>query len=59
MFRFRPNLWLADHLLDIFVDHRSWLERFPFLLASVAYTYLRVIEDHLLMGALREKEVLY
>ncbi len=53
----RPNLWLADHLLDIFVDHRAWLERFPFLLASVVYTYLRVIEDHFLVGALREKEV--
>ncbi len=53
----RPNLWLADHLLDIFVDHRAWLERFPFLLASVVYTYLRVIEDHFLVPALREKEV--
>lgn len=53
----RPNLWLADSLLDIFVDHRSWLEKFPFLLASVVYTYLRIIEDHVHVDKLREKEV--
>jgi len=53
----RPNLWLADHLLDIFIDHRAWLERFPFLLASVVYTYLRVIEDHMMAEQLRKKEV--
>ncbi len=53
----RPNLWLANGLLDIFVDHRSWLERFPFLLASVVYTYLRIIEDHVHIDKLREKEV--
>jgi integrator complex subunit 3 len=54
-----PNLWLADNLLDIFIDHRSWLERFPFLLASVVYTYLRIIEDHVQqhLEKLREKEV--
>ncbi|XP_059094410.1 integrator complex subunit 3-like [Tigriopus californicus] len=53
----RPNLWLADQLLDIFVEHRAWLEKFPFLLASVVYTYLRVIEDHFHVDKLREKEV--
>ena len=53
----RPNLWLADHLLDIFVDQRKWLEKYPFLLASVVYTYLRVIEDHFCVEKLLEKEV--
>lgn len=43
----RPNLWLADHLLDIFIDNRSWLEKFPFLLASVVYTYLRYVDTTL------------
>ena len=37
----RANLWLADHLLDIFIDDRAWLEKFSFLLASVVYTYIR------------------
>ena len=36
---------------------RSWLEKFPFLLASVVYTYLRVIEDHYHYAQLRDKEV--
>uniref|UniRef100_A0A0K2U3T0 SOSS complex subunit A homolog n=1 Tax=Lepeophtheirus salmonis TaxID=72036 RepID=A0A0K2U3T0_LEPSM len=53
----RPNLWLADSLLDIFIEHRAWLEKFSFLLASVVYTYLRVIEDHFYVDKLREKEV--
>lgn len=54
-----PNLWLADHLLDIFSEHRKWLEKFPFLLASVVYNYLRIIEDHRGPGVERllEKEI--
>lgn len=53
------NLWLADSLLDIFSKHRSWLDKFPFLVASVVYTYLRLIEDHFQpqLEKLREKEV--
>jgi integrator complex subunit 3 len=55
----RNNLWLADSLLDLFTDHRSWLDKFSFLVASVAYTYLRLIEDHAApqLEKLREKEV--
>jgi integrator complex subunit 3 len=54
----RPNLWLADQLLDILIENRAWLERFPFLLASVVYTYLRVMEDHAQYAEkLKEKEV--
>ncbi len=53
----QPNLWLADSLLDIFIENRAWLEKFSFLLASVVYTYLRVIEDHYHLHQLRDKEV--
>ena len=53
------NLWLAENLLYIFIDHQKWLEKFPFLLASVVYTYLRIIEDHNQprLEQLRKKEV--
>ncbi len=55
----RNNLWLADSLLDIFIEHRAWLDKFPFLVASVAYTYVRLIEDHFqpFLEKLLEKEV--
>ena len=55
----RGNLWLADSLLDLFIEHRTWLEKFPFLVASVTYTFLRLIEDHVTpqFEKLREKEV--
>ena len=53
------NSWLADSLMDIFAENRAWLEKYPFLLASVVYTFLRIIEDHSHpnLAALREKEV--
>lgn len=53
------NLWLADSLLDLFIEHKAWLEKFPFLVASVAYTYLRLVEDHVApqFEKLREKEI--
>lgn len=55
----QKNLWLADSLMDIYMENRSWLEKYPFLLASVVYTYLRIIEDHFHanLSALRGKEV--
>ena len=55
----RANLWLADSILDLLTEFRHWLEKFPFLVASVAYTYLRLIEDHAAphFEKLREKEV--
>jgi integrator complex subunit 3 len=53
------NLWLADTLLEIFIKHRQWLDKFPYLIASVVYTYLRLIEDHFHppFEKLREREV--
>jgi integrator complex subunit 3 len=57
----QKNLWLADSLMDIFAESRAWLEKYPMLLASVVYTYLRVIEDHhhQNLTALRSKEVAF
>lgn len=53
------NIYLIDALLDVFQDNRAWLDKYPFLIASIVYTYLRLIEDHsaphLLL--LRQKEV--
>ncbi|XP_071055409.1 integrator complex subunit 3 homolog [Onthophagus taurus] len=40
------NITLIDKLLDVFIEFRAWLDKFPLLLASVVYTYLRLIEDH-------------
>lgn len=42
----QKNLTLIDGLLDILIDHRPWLEKFPFLVGAVVYTYVRLIEDH-------------
>ncbi|KAK0088867.1 hypothetical protein PV325_010464 [Microctonus aethiopoides] len=55
------NLYLVDALLDIFQDNRPWLDKFPFLVASIVYTYLRLIEDHSVphLNALRQKEVTF
>ncbi|XP_034952755.1 integrator complex subunit 3 [Chelonus insularis] len=55
------NLYLADKLLDIFQENRTWLDKYPFLVASIVYTYLRLIEDHSAphLSALRQKEVTF
>ncbi|CAG9772465.1 unnamed protein product [Ceutorhynchus assimilis] len=53
------NLTLVESLLDVFIEFKSWLEKFPILIASVVYTYLRLIEDHHApyLAVLRQKEV--
>ncbi|XP_070167943.1 integrator complex subunit 3 homolog [Polyergus mexicanus] len=55
------NLFLVDALLDIFQENRAWLDKFPFLVASIVYTYLRLIEDHNAphLAGLRQKEVIF
>nr|CAG4636812.1 EOG090X0205 [Ceriodaphnia reticulata]SVE72794.1 EOG090X0205 [Ceriodaphnia reticulata] len=52
------NIWLADTLMDLLIDQRAWLDKFPFLIASVVYTYLRLIEDHTspTYAVIRQKE---
>lgn len=53
------NLWLAESMLDIYSENRSWLEKYPVLIASVIYTYLRILEDHTsaTLSSLKQKEV--
>jgi len=53
------NLWLAESLLELLTDQRVFLDKFPFVVASAVYTYLRLIEDHLnpIHAVLRQKEV--
>ncbi|CAG9815347.1 unnamed protein product [Phaedon cochleariae] len=53
------NITLIESLLDVFIEYRNWLEKFPLLIASVVYTYLRIIEDHNApyLANLRQKEV--
>lgn len=55
------NITLIESLLDVFIEYRSWLDKFPFLIASVVYTYLRLIEDHNgpYLANLRQKEVTF
>ncbi|XP_051175718.1 integrator complex subunit 3 isoform X1 [Leptopilina boulardi] len=55
------NLFLVDALLDVFQDNRPWLDKFPILIASIVYTYLRLIEDHSAahLSSLRQKEVTF
>ncbi|XP_055539491.1 integrator complex subunit 3 homolog isoform X2 [Wyeomyia smithii] len=40
------NVALVDGLLDILIEHRSWLEKDNFLIGTVVYTFLRLMEDH-------------
>lgn len=53
------NLWLAGAMIDLLTEHRAWLDKHPFLVASSAYTFLRLLEDHhgnAGLEKLREKE---
>ena len=40
---------------------RAWLDKYPVLLSSVVYSFLRLIEDHCIpqLQALRQKEVTF
>lgn len=53
------NLWLAENMLEALVESRTWLEKFPVLVGSVIFTYLRILEDHfpVHLNNLRQKEV--
>uniref|UniRef100_T1JE28 SOSS complex subunit A homolog n=1 Tax=Strigamia maritima TaxID=126957 RepID=T1JE28_STRMM len=55
----QKNVWLAESMLDIFVENRNWLDKFSFLSATVVYTYLRLIVDHgsPALASLRQREV--
>lgn len=53
------NLALIEGLLDIFIEHRAWLENVPIIISAIIYTYVRLLEDHSApqLTALRNKEV--
>ncbi|XP_022131165.2 integrator complex subunit 3 homolog [Pieris rapae] len=53
------NIFLVESLLDIYIDNKSWLDKYPVLICMVVYTYMRLIEDHNVphLMALRQKEV--
>ncbi|XP_035209460.1 integrator complex subunit 3-like isoform X2 [Stegodyphus dumicola] len=53
------NVWLAEALLDIFIENRIWVEKFSFLIATIVFTYLRLIVDHIgpKYATLRQREV--
>lgn len=55
----QKNLALIDGLLDILIEHRPWLDKHPFLIGAVVYSFVRLIEDHHSIGLanLRNKEV--
>ncbi|CAG0880141.1 unnamed protein product [Darwinula stevensoni] len=55
------NLVFIEAMLDLLSDSRAWMEKQPHLIASVVYTYLRLVEDHLAPQcvALRQKEVVF
>lgn len=53
------NLWLAENMLELYVENRTWLDKLPILIASVIFTFLRILEDHFVpqLASLRQKEV--
>lgn len=53
------NIILVESILDIYIENRAWLDKFPMLICMVIYTYLRLIEDHNIpqLMNLRQKEV--
>lgn len=53
------NVWLAENVLDLIMENSLWLEKFPFLLATCVYTYLRLIVDHFSpnFATLRQREI--
>lgn len=55
----QKNLALIEGLLDILIEHRSWLEKQTMLFRAVVYTYVRLLEDHKspMLVNLRNKEI--
>lgn len=35
------NIALIDGLVDIFIEHRAWIERSPFMVMTISYTFTR------------------
>jgi len=55
----QENLFLLDNLLELLQRHHDWLDRTPQLVATAAYSYLRLLADHGRFDLLRQKEVAF
>ena len=53
------NVNLTESLIDLVIEHRTWLEKFPTIQAAILYTFLRLILDHQTKNSLRQKEVTF
>uniref|UniRef100_A0A0B7A2B3 Integrator complex subunit 3 N-terminal domain-containing protein n=1 Tax=Arion vulgaris TaxID=1028688 RepID=A0A0B7A2B3_9EUPU len=55
----QKNIWLTESMLDLFLDYKPFLAKNVSLMATVVYTYLRIIVDHGTpsLMILRQKEV--
>ncbi|KAF6208233.1 hypothetical protein GE061_016685 [Apolygus lucorum] len=55
------NIYLIETVLDILIENRAWLEKFPVIIATSVYTFLRLIEDHMAtpLANLQKKEITF
>ncbi|CAA9997160.1 unnamed protein product [Nesidiocoris tenuis] len=55
------NVFLIESVLDILTENRGWLEKFPLIIATSVYTFLRLIEDHNspTLAHLQKKEIAF
>ncbi|XP_005091080.1 integrator complex subunit 3 isoform X2 [Aplysia californica] len=55
----QKNIWLAESMLDLFLENKPFLAKNVSLVPTVVYTYLRIIVDHgnPTLARLRQKEV--
>ncbi|XP_014244621.1 integrator complex subunit 3 [Cimex lectularius] len=55
------NVFLIENILDILIENRTWLEKFPLIIAISVYTFLRLIEDHTspAFANLQKKEIAF
>ncbi|XP_074594263.1 integrator complex subunit 3 [Brevipalpus obovatus] len=53
------NIWLAEKMIDLLQDNRSWVDKHSLLIAISVYTYLRLIVDHgnINLSNIRQKEI--
>ncbi|KAG0184656.1 Integrator complex subunit 3 [Apophysomyces sp. BC1034] len=55
----QPNILLCEQMLKLLITRRAWLDMYPRVIATVVYTFLRLIPDHrpTHLSGLQEKEV--
>uniref|UniRef100_A0A069DZP7 SOSS complex subunit A homolog n=3 Tax=Triatominae TaxID=70999 RepID=A0A069DZP7_9HEMI len=57
----QKNIILIESVLDILIENRTWLDKFPVIVATSVYTFLRLIEDHMSprLANLQKKEITF